>query len=117
MAKVKQEEATPTKRRPKSRIPTFKTVEEEAAFWDTHSSADYEDELEVVTDVKFVRVRPKKAITVRLEEDAMAALRKQARAKGIGPSALARLWILEHLTAESEQRQDDIPHQSYVDRV
>ncbi len=30
---------------PKSRIPTFKTIEEEAAFWDTHSSEEFADEL------------------------------------------------------------------------
>jgi len=41
----------------KSRIPTFKTIEEEAEFWDTHSIEEFADELETVTDVKFVRAR------------------------------------------------------------
>ena len=31
----------------KSRIPDFKTFEEEAAWWDTHDPADYQDELKV----------------------------------------------------------------------
>jgi hypothetical protein len=29
----------------RSRIPTFKTIEDEAAFWDAHSSEEFADEL------------------------------------------------------------------------
>ncbi len=86
-----------SRRRPRSRIPTFKTVEEEAAFWDTHSSAEFEDELEVVTDVRFVKAKPRKAITVQLEEDKMADLTRVARQQGVEPTALVKQWILEHL--------------------
>lgn len=50
----------------KSRIPRFTSIEEEAAFWDTHSiedfadeleTEDFADELETVTGVRFV-IRP-----------------------------------------------------------
>jgi hypothetical protein len=50
----------------KSRIPTFKTIEEEAAFWDTHSSEEFADELTPVEDVKFVKAHQKKALTLVL---------------------------------------------------
>jgi len=85
--------------RSESRIPKFKTVAEEAEFWDTHSTTEFEDEFEAVPDVRFVvtRAQPKKGITVRLEEDYLAALRQEARAKGIGPSTLIRMWVLERL--------------------
>ena len=83
----------------KSRIPTFKTIEEEAAFWDTHSSEEFADELTPAENVKFVKARPKRAITVRLEEDTFEELTREAREKGIGPSTLARMVILEHLQA------------------
>lgn len=83
----------------KKRIPTFKTVEEEAAFWDTHSSEEFADELTPVEDVKFVKARAKKAITVRFDENTFEELIKEAREKGIGPSTLARMVILEHLRA------------------
>ena len=97
MARTERER--PTTKQVKSRIPRFKTVEEEAEFWDTHSLADYEDELEEVPDVQFVvtRAKPKKGITVRLEEDLLDTLRTEAHAKGIGPSTLIRMWVLEHL--------------------
>jgi hypothetical protein len=83
----------------KNRIPTFKTIEEEAAFWDTHSSEEFADELTPVEDVKFIKARPKRALTVRLEEDTLEILTREAREKGIGPSTLARMLILEHLQA------------------
>ena len=61
MARADEREPT-TEGSAESRIPTFETVEEEAAFWDSHSLADFEDELKIVTNVKFVRAEPQKAI-------------------------------------------------------
>ncbi len=84
---------------PKSRIPTFKTIEEEADFWDTHSSEDFADELTPVEDVKFVKARSRKALTVRVDEETFEELTREASEKGIGPSTLARMVILEHLRA------------------
>ena len=81
----------------KSRIPTFKTIEEEAAFWDTHSSEEFADELTPVENVKFVKADSKKALTVRFDEETFEELAREAREKGIGPSTLARMVILEHL--------------------
>ena len=83
----------------KSRIPTFKTVQEEAAFWDTHSSEEFADELTPVEDVKFVKAQSKKALSVRFDEDTFEELAREAKEKGIGPSTLARMVILEHLRA------------------
>ena len=83
----------------KSRIPSFKTIEEEAAFWDTHSSEEFADELTPVENVKFVKARSKKALTVRFDEATFEELAREASEKGIGPSTLARMLILEHLRA------------------
>jgi predicted DNA binding CopG/RHH family protein len=94
------EHEQPRPKRAKNRIPRFKSVEEEAAFWDTHDLTEFEDELEVVTDVRFVKAGArgaKKAITVRLEEDTLEALTQAAREKGVGSSTLVRMWIREHL--------------------
>ena len=80
-----------------SRIPAFETVEEEAEFWDTHDSSVIDDEFETVTDVRFVRSKRKQPITVRLDQDTVAALRRQAHRRGIGTSTLARMWITERV--------------------
>lgn len=83
--------------REQKRIPEFSTREEEAAFWDTHDISDYWDELTPV------RVRAAKnlseGITIRLDPDTLDQLRSRAHDQGIGPTTLARMWILERLKA------------------
>ena len=97
MSKAEREQ--PTIPRPNSRIPQFADVREAAAFWDSHSLADFEDELEPVHDIKFVVVPagPKKPLTVRLPEDTLKTLTEQAQEQGVGASMLVRMWILERL--------------------
>jgi predicted HicB family RNase H-like nuclease len=86
---------TDKSRKHKNRIPEFKSIEEEAAFWDTHSFADYWDELEPVT------LRARKNLThtmnVRIDPEDIAKLQKEAEKKGVGSSTLARMWIKERL--------------------
>lgn len=75
---VKPEEKQPTSKRSKSRIPHFKTIEEAVQFWDTHSLAEFEDELEEVTDVRFVVTRggPQRTLSIRLSENDLAEIRR-----------------------------------------
>lgn len=77
------------------RIPEFATREEEAAWWDTHEITDYLDELTPVK-VRFAK-NLSEGLTVRLDPDTMAQLRREAHEKGIGPTTLARMLIKEHL--------------------
>lgn len=79
-----------------SRIPEFTSREEEALFWDTHDITDHLDELKPVK-VRFAK-NLSEGITIRLDLETLKSLRAQARAKGIGPTTLARMWILERLT-------------------
>ena len=83
--------------KPKEPIPQFASREEEAAFWDTHDLADYWDELKPVR-ARFAK-NLSEGITVRLDPTTLAELRQQAREKGLGPTTLARMWILEQLKA------------------
>ncbi len=84
--------------RKKSRIPEFKSREEEAKFWDTHSIADYWDGLKPVK-VRFTQ-NLSHPIPVRLDSETLEKLRTQAQKKGIGATTLARMWILERLEVE-----------------
>ncbi|HEU5423542.1 MAG TPA: CopG family antitoxin [Nitrolancea sp.] len=85
------------------RIPEFTSREEEAEFWDTHDIADYWD------DLKPVRVRfsqqLSEGITVRLDPETLARLRERARKLGVGPTTLARMWIIEQLRADELSEQ------------
>jgi hypothetical protein len=73
-------------------------VQEEAEFWDTHDTSDFDWE-EMDDDVEFILVKdqPKKGMTVRLEPDILTLLTREARDQGIGPSTLARMIILGYL--------------------
>lgn len=88
-----------------SRIPTFHSIEEEAAFWDTHDSTEFEDEFEDVTgEVEIVGIRLPNAITLKLDEATLAALDERAAARGMGAATLAREWVLERLREPAEPR-------------
>lgn len=87
-----------THRRARRPIPAFASRAEEAEFWDTHDITDYLDEFTVVDrDEVTVDESLSTGITVRLTPEMLRRLRAQAKQKGIGPSTLARMWIVEHL--------------------
>lgn len=81
-----------------TKIPKFKTYEEEARFWDTHSIADFAKELKQV-EVKVTKP-VKLTFTVRLDRDTIERLDRVAKDKGVGPRTLARMWLLEKLKDE-----------------
>ena len=83
----------------KSRIPRFKSLDEEAEFWDSHSPLDYPDEWEEVVKVKVARPLTH-TLAVRLDARTIDLLAAIGRKKGIGPSTLARMWLLERLEQE-----------------
>ncbi len=78
-----------------SKIPQFKNKEEEAKFFETHSIASFQDELKTVK-VRFAK-NLSEGIHVRLDPNTLATLRREAHQKGIGPTTLARMWIMEQL--------------------
>lgn len=79
----------------KSRIPKFKNIEEEAHFWDTHDTTDFEDEFKPVK-VKFAK-NLSEGITVRFDSKSLNEIRRQANKKGVGPTTLVRMWVLKQL--------------------
>lgn len=78
-----------------SRIPDFKSYEEEAEFWDTHDTTECEDEFKPV-QVCFAK-NLSVNFKVRFDPETAIKLRKIAKEQGIGPTTLIRMWILEHL--------------------
>jgi predicted DNA binding CopG/RHH family protein len=78
-----------------SRIPEFASIEEEAAFWDTHSTTDYEDEFKPV-HARFAKGLST-GVTIRFDPETLRRLRAIAQEQGIGPTTLIRMWVLERL--------------------
>jgi len=87
-----------TAKKARSRIPRFKSLDEEADFWDKHSTTEFEDEF---TEVKITVARPLiHTLAVRMDAKTIDRLAAIGRKKGIGPSTLARMWLLERLERE-----------------
>ncbi len=78
-----------------NRIPEFKNHDEEAKFWETHKVSDYMDELKYV-NVRFAK-NLSEGLHIRLDTSTLQELREKAQKKGIGPTTLVRMWIIEHL--------------------
>ena len=85
------------KKHKKSRIPAFSSLEEEAKWFETHSIANYQGEFKVVK-ARFAK-NLSEGLNIRLDPETITKLRVEARQKGIGPTTLARMWILEQLRA------------------
>ncbi len=88
-------------------ISPFATVEEEAEFWDSHSAVD---EIDKGTLVGFHINRKSGSLTIRFQPEDIQRIREEANQKGIGPTTLARMWILEHLRelTGKEQRHSQV---------
>lgn len=87
---------------PKSRVRTsqldplpeeFGTLEDFWAFWDTHSSADYSEDLMEAVDMQ-VDIRSSK-VYCAVAKGLVAQLRVQARQQGISLETLINLWLRE----------------------
>jgi hypothetical protein len=74
----------------------FTTLEEFWGFWDTHSSADYEDAMEVV-EVEIDQ--PSSKVYCPVAKDLLSQVRAQARRQGVSPETLINLWLQEKLCA------------------
>lgn len=83
------------------KIPTFKTDEEVADFWDKHSFEDYHKDTEIAK-IRFVK-KPKKSITIRLDPEDVKSVVQIADQKGLSYTSLLRMWIKDHLVKESRK--------------
>jgi hypothetical protein len=88
--------AMKTNSKANSEIPKFDSEQEAAEFWDTHSPLDFHQEFES-EPVEVENPIQMRGLTVKLSVETIEALRTLARQQGIGPSTLARMWILKQL--------------------
>ena len=84
----------------KSKIPRFETYEEEAEFWDTHDTTEFEDEFEPV-EATFAQSLVRRGLTIPLDAQTIDLLQRLAREKKTEPATLVQIWILDRLRAET----------------
>ena len=76
----------------------FSTLEELWQFWDTHSTADYEDFMEAVeVDIELTSSK----VYCSVAKDLLCKIRDQAQQQGVSSETLINLWLQEKLYASS----------------
>ena len=80
------------------KIPVFKTEKEEIKFWETHSIADYWDELEEDKDIfKRPKLTP---ITLKFDPLVLEKIKMLARKRGISYNAYIRYLVAKSVEKE-----------------
>ena len=87
------------------KIPEFKTMQEEADFWDSHSVNDYIPELKETTIEYNPRIKKESNVVLRIEPELKKRLSALSRKKGISLSTLVRLWLIEKLSDEATSKK------------
>ena len=81
------------------KIPKFKTQEEAAKYWETHSFKDYHKDT-INGEIVFIK-KAKKTVAIRLDPDDIKSVEKIAERKGLSYTSLLRMWIRECLSKEA----------------
>ncbi len=91
------------------KLPSFQSDEDVAAWFDTHDTADYIDEMDAA-DESFVVIRTEFAtrpLDVRLRSDFLDAIESLAERRGIPYQRLIQTWLAEKL---SQETSEPLPH-------
>ncbi len=84
------------------KIPDFKSDEEEAEFWDTHSTADYIDwskaEETIFPNLKLTS----ESISMRIPGPLLAHIKSLANQKGVPYQSLMKVYLSEKVDEELE---------------
>ncbi len=78
-----------------------KSIEEQADFWDSQDLTDYwREDRPVKLKVKLAKPLSYR-LEVRMDVEMAGELAKEARAKGLAISTLARMWLKERVEAKA----------------
>lgn len=80
-----------------AKMPKFKSIKEEAKFWDTHDVTDYLTDLEPVELVFDPSTKKKETLTIRVQPGLKKRLKTIAKNYGLNLSTLARIWLIDKL--------------------
>src|SRR5215210_7790310 len=94
--------------RTRSKIPDFDSIKDEAAFWDTHSTAEFEDEWEPV-DWEIGEVRSHFYLRAEVDRATLRRVRDLAREQGITSDELVRRWIMAGLGRTADVAEGAAP--------
>ncbi len=77
------------------KIPEFKNLKEEAAFWDRHDINDYFPEIKEIKASYLAKLPKEETVVVRLQKNLKKRLERIAKNKDVSLSTLLRMWCIE----------------------
>ena len=84
----------------KTKLPEFKTEDEERTFWATHDSTDYVDWSKSQATI-FPNLKPStRTISVRLPENLIAELKMLANVRDVPYQSLLKIFLTEKVRQE-----------------
>lgn len=79
-------------------VSIFKDRKKEAKFWEEH----FDDVFSTGKPVKAKFAKNlSKTVNIRLDPTTLTTVRKEAKAKGLGPTQLIRMWITEKINTQA----------------
>lgn len=81
-------------------MPPFRTLDEEAEFWDTHDTAPlFRNPNFPLEKLLLLTKEKEESITIRVQGWVKDRLDRIARRKGLNTSTLLRMWFIEKLSS------------------
>lgn len=79
------------------KIPKFKTIVEEARFWDTHDVSDYLSEMKEVKVIYDPLAPKEETLTIRVQASLKKQLERIAKSYRVNLSTLLRIWFIDKM--------------------
>ncbi|HEY7030412.1 MAG TPA: CopG family antitoxin [Thermomicrobiales bacterium] len=88
-------------------VPAFRSTQEAAEFWDTHSTTEFEDHWQPVEAEVAQPLSRGYFVTIELDEATFAHLRSAAKETGVTADDLAKRWLIERLARDAKSNAAD----------
>ncbi len=80
-----------------NKIPKFKSIQEEADFWDKNDITDFLPEMKRVKVCYKPKIVKEESIVIRVQPKMKKRLEDMAENQGINLSTMLRMWFVERL--------------------
>ena len=90
------------------KIPKFKSIKEEARFWDSHDVTDYLSSLKPVNLNVNLKGKKEEVLTIRIQSELKGRMESLAKNYGINVSTLARIWLIDKLKEKKSPLQASV---------
>jgi hypothetical protein len=82
-------------------IKPFKTLDEEAEFWDTHDTSKlFNDPKTPLSELLLLKPEKDVVMTIRVQKAVKDKIEEFAQVRGLNSTTLSRMWLIDRLIKE-----------------